>query len=212
MSLRGLKVFVFASSLLLGTREVYAADAFGESQSQLPRAEDALKNSKGDGVYARFTAPWALRVAPLYEYQLQGKIHRVGFEGSLSYLQSVGGYLRSRLAVGEQNLNYSPLFSGGLELQPLFLIRWSNGKERGPAFRDLLLDSIGLRGGVALQLHETSRQSATAAAEVALGFGVPLMGTAEGAWLRSNFTLLAGQRIRTLFGIQLEWQLFVGKR
>ncbi len=92
MAFRLLALFFFASALVVNTSSALADEAFGESQSALPRTRDALEGAKGDGVYGRFETPWALRVAPLYEYQAPSSIHRLGIEGSVSYLQSAGFY------------------------------------------------------------------------------------------------------------------------
>ncbi len=98
----------------------------------------------------------------------------------------------------------------GLELQPLFLLRWSNAQERGPAFKDLFIDSVGLRGGVGIRLPESSQQMPKAFAELGIGLGIPLMARAQGPWLRSHVMLKSGQKIQTLLSIQLEWQFFLG--
>lgn len=187
-----------------------ADDAFGRQVSSLPPLTDPIASTRGNGIYGRFDGPWSPRFSALYEYQSQASIHRVGVEASLLYLQSIGAYLRGRLAPGEENLKFSPLLSLGLELEPFFLLRWQNGKEVGPALLDLVVDSIGLHAGLALKLPEGSQEMLSFGAEIGLGAGLPLMGQAEGLWLRTHAALLTGSQVSALIGLRLEWQMFVG--
>jgi hypothetical protein len=73
-------------------------------------------------------------------------------------------------------------FSVGSELRPLFLPRWLLGKQRGPAWLDLTLDSICL--GLGAYFSEVAAPGAdTRGVWMSLGMGVPVIGRASGPWL-----------------------------
>ncbi|MEO8183886.1 MAG: hypothetical protein ABI895_34105 [Deltaproteobacteria bacterium] len=73
-------------------------------------------------------------------------------------------------------------FSLGIELRPLFLPRWLLGKEHGPAWLDLTLDSMCVGFGAyfsrAAAPFEHSR-----GVWMSLGVGIPVLGRANGPWL-----------------------------
>jgi hypothetical protein len=73
-------------------------------------------------------------------------------------------------------------FSVGTELRPLFLPRWLLGKEHGPAWLDLALDSVCVGFGAyfnrAAAPYEHSR-----GVWMSLGLGIPVLGRASGPWL-----------------------------
>jgi len=72
---------------------------------------------------------------------------------------------------------------GGLEVRPLFLYRWLEGKETQRAWLDLAIDSFGLElGAVAMQpsgLPFASRLGVQAG----LGIEVPILPDATGPWI-----------------------------
>jgi hypothetical protein len=73
-------------------------------------------------------------------------------------------------------------FSVGSELRPLFLPRWLLGKQRGPAWLDLTLDSICL--GLGAYFSEVAAPGAdTRGVWMSLGMGLPVIGRASGPWL-----------------------------
>jgi len=73
-------------------------------------------------------------------------------------------------------------FSVGTELRPLFLPRWLLGKEHGPAWLDLTLDSACVGFGAyfsrAAAPFEHSR-----GVWMSIGVGIPVLGRASGPWL-----------------------------
>jgi hypothetical protein len=73
-------------------------------------------------------------------------------------------------------------FSVGTELRPLFLPRWLLGKEHGPAWLDLTLDSVCVGFGAyfsrAAEPFEHSQ-----GVWMSLGLGIPVLGRANGPWL-----------------------------
>jgi hypothetical protein len=71
----------------------------------------------------------------------------------------------------------------GLELRPLFLLRWLRGLETEQARFDLWLDSIGLELG-ALWLQPAGEGfGARAGVQLGLGTEVPITGAATGLWV-----------------------------
>jgi hypothetical protein len=73
-------------------------------------------------------------------------------------------------------------FSVGTELRPLFLPRWLLGKESGPAWLDLTLDSICLGFG-AYFTQVAAPYDDTRGVWMSLGLGVPVLGRASGPWI-----------------------------
>lgn len=73
-------------------------------------------------------------------------------------------------------------FSVGSELRPLFLPRWLLGKQRGPAWLDLTLDSICVGFG-AYFAQVAAPGEDTRGVWLSTGAGVPVFGRASGPWL-----------------------------
>ncbi len=94
------------------------------------------------------------------------------------YLQTVVLYAHYNDALGVEAQPLARALSGGVELRPLFLGRWGQGLERGPAHLDLLLDSIGLGLGVYgawLRPSDCGAGCPDHGMETSLGFELPLL-------------------------------------
>jgi len=114
------------------------------------------------------------------------------------------------------------VFAGGLELRPLFLARWLNGKEGGPARVELALDSLGVELGVVLGQPQGGSFASRPGFETGLGFEVPVLAQASGPWIglhggvRWSNAALEGQPIvdandRALYlTITVAWHQFFG--
>jgi hypothetical protein len=76
----------------------------------------------------------------------------------------------------------------GVDITPLFLLRWRKAHETGPAVFDLWLDSFALDVGASIATEQGHGFGNRRAFEGALGFGVPLAGTAPGPWLEFRAT------------------------
>jgi hypothetical protein len=90
----------------------------------------------------------------------------------------------------------------GVDLRPLFLPRWTQDWERGPAILDLTLDSISLGIGASFEEPLGGEFGERRAFEASLGFGVPLAGRGPGPWLEARAALAwpnVGERSETLF-------------
>ncbi len=66
-----------------------------------------------------------------------------------------------------------------IDLKPLFLPRWALNLEQGPAFWDLLLDSLSVSGGPVFQPLDAGRVGFG----LEVGVGFPLSSHAHGFWL-----------------------------
>lgn len=73
--------------------------------------------------------------------------------------------------------------TAGLELRPLFLYRWLQGRETRRARFDLVIDSIGLELGLTWQQPQGGSFTTSPGLEVGLGLEVPLILDATGLWL-----------------------------
>lgn len=89
----------------------------------------------------------------------------------------------------------------GVDLRPLFLPRWTQNWEQGPAVLDLTLDSLSLALGASFDEPVARGFGVRRAFEASLGFGVPLAGSGPGPWLESRAALAwpnFGERSETL--------------
>ena len=107
-------------------------------------------------------------------------------------------------------------FAGGIELRPLFLAKWLQGKETGNAYLDLTIDSLGLElGAVFLQPVGTSFGSKPGL-QAGLGLQVPIFPRATGPVIglhggaRWSNAMLAGGDAETPSDRSLFFLLTVG--
>jgi hypothetical protein len=129
-------------------------------------------NAKGDGVYGRLAGDFdvSLRLGAEYE-----EAFAPALGGSLYYFWTLGIFVDHVLDTAKSTQRTAL----GIELRPLFLPRWDDDLQRGPAFLDLTLDSLFL--GVGAQLpHEGT---ADPGPQLSLGFGLPVLAHASGPWL-----------------------------
>lgn len=73
-------------------------------------------------------------------------------------------------------------FSVGSELRPLFLPRWLLGKQSGPAWLDLTLDSVCVGFGAYFGKVAAPAED-TRGVWLSFGAGLPVIGRASGPWL-----------------------------
>ena len=74
------------------------------------------------------------------------------------------------------------VLSAGLELRPLFLFRWLQGKETGNPWFDLVVDSFGLEAGATLS-QPSGEGFEQAGLQLGVGLEVPFLPSASGPWL-----------------------------
>jgi hypothetical protein len=135
--------------------------------------------AKNDGVYGRFGGNTDISLklgGMLRESSLAGSVG-----GSIHYYSLLGVTLDYSESLVADDV-HARSFSTGVELRPLFLPRWALGLERGPAWIDLALDSAALGFGAYFNDAEDEDRG-TRGAWLSLGFGVPIVGDAEGPWI-----------------------------
>jgi hypothetical protein len=144
----------------------------------------------GDGAYGRFDGDLdiGLGVGPNIAFA-NGDL-ALGGRLSAHWFTIAGLYLYYAEALGEDP-RVRRRFAGGLDLRPLFLLRWPKGLEAGPAILDLTIDSLSLGLGLATSTAADPALKSHSGFELSLGFGVPLAGIQPGPWLefRAGFVL-----------------------
>lgn len=136
-------------------------------------------DTRSDGVYGRLEGDVMLSATALAELAEGGVAP--GARLAAHYFWMVGltaGYVRPVASDVPRHV-----LSAGVDLRPTFLPRWAMDLQRGPSTLDLWLDSISL--GVAANWAQPPDEDFgdSLALELSAGFGVPLMGSAEGLWL-----------------------------
>ena len=114
------------------------------------------------------------------------------------------------------------VFSTGLEVRPLFIGRWLEGREWGSARADLTLDSLGLELGAFFAEPQGAAFGSRPGFQLGLGMETPILRQASGPWIalhagaRWSDTALGGGRLdgpvdRSLyFTITVAWHQFCG--
>jgi hypothetical protein len=167
-----------------------ADSPFGRRSTAQVRGLDPDANRhRGDGAYGRFDGDLDLGL---------GAGALVGFsrhEASVAVRGSARWYSTAALfAQFAETLSDDPRIERrlgvGVELTPLFLIRWSQALETGPALLDLTVDSLSLGLGALFSTPHGRGFASRTAFEGTLGFGVPLLATAPGPWLELRASLV----------------------
>lgn len=158
-------------AVLLGVAVAHAEEA--------PRRHAPLPGH--DGVYGRMDGLLALAAnvgAELEDGEPRGAVRL-----SAHYLWIAGVYGRYSDAFGGAERRPTRVASFGVDLRPLFLPRFSQDWERGPAILDLSLDSLSLSAGAYFAEPLGRSFGDERGFELGAGFGVPLRGHAVGPWL-----------------------------
>lgn len=165
-----------------------------------------------DGVYGRLAPDLAIEPSVGVELSRGQLLPELGI--GAYYLSTLGFRLHHADAAGTMTPDRR-VTSIDLELRPLFLARWSQALEKGPAILDLTLDSWVLGLG-AFWDYEASPSVLRRGTVLFTGFGLPLTTGSSGPWLRA----IAGLRIAEAphFGkttdsvgaLYLAWNLPIG--
>jgi hypothetical protein len=177
--------------LALGTAPAAAEPAFGQRTTSDVRGVDPDANRfDGDGAYGRFDGDLDLGLGVGPNVAFANGDLAIGGRLSAHWFSIAGLYLYYAESLGEDPA-VRRRFAGGLDLRPLFLIRWSNALEKGPAILDLTIDSLSLGLGLATSTPSDPDSDGRSGFELSLGFGVPLAGLQPGPWLefRAGFVL-----------------------
>jgi hypothetical protein len=107
-------------------------------------------------------------------------------EGELRvrYLESAGFFASYEDgAIVGSGAQVQRLVATGLEVRPLFLVRWLTGLETQRAGFDLFVDSFGLELGAIFVQPAGGAFASRSGMQVGLGLELPLLGKATGPWV-----------------------------
>jgi hypothetical protein len=198
------------AALLLLALPAAAEDPFGRPGARLePPAGPATTPTGADGVYGRFDGDLALSLGGGAEFGFDALEARLLGAAALRYYSLVGLYATYREGLSEDDTLVRGL-SAGLLLEPMFLLRWSEGRTLGSAFWDLTVDSVSLSFGAHLGQPRGLGFAEERGLELGLGGGVPLLGWAEGAWLRARGLIRFREDggSEPVLWLTAEWQTF----
>jgi hypothetical protein len=165
--------------------------------------------SAGDGVYGRLDSDIGLEPGVGITYSRSALLPEINL--GATYLSTVGLRLRyadSKFFLDSVNHNRC-LTAFGFEVRPLFMARWSEAWEKGPAWLDLTIDSFLLGMGVFWD-YDRAKVSLQRGAEFSTGFGVPLFANDRGPWLRATAALRLAEGPRFSFETQSVYALTLG--
>lgn len=132
-----------------------------------------------DGVYGRLDGDLALSLGAGVGVVRDGALGAV--IARAVFVESVGLYATYADSFGGSD-TVARTFSTGVELRPLFLVRFASNLQSGPPTLDMAIDSLA----IGLGAHWTSPSSggsSTAGLELGAGFEVPLFREASGPWI-----------------------------
>jgi hypothetical protein len=98
--------------------------------------------ARADGAYGRFDGDLALAAEAGASASSEGAGLAVRL--TASYLTMAGIYAEYTEGFGRAHQAVARRISGGVDIRPLFLARFINDRETGPAALDLWLDSLGV--------------------------------------------------------------------
>jgi hypothetical protein len=137
-----------------------------------------------NGVYGRFDGDVELAIGAGVE--LDGKT-RFAVRASTHYYATAGVYAGYAESLGALDpLATQRLLALGVDLKPLFLPRFAQDLEQGPAQLDLALDSLSLGLGALFEQPESRGFGARRGFELSLGAGIPLLSSLAGPWLEAR--------------------------
>ena len=137
---------------------------------------------QSDGVYGRLDGDTDLSL------KLGGQLGQGGWAGSVglsAHYYSILGITADYCDSLDAESKYARSFSAGPEIRPLFLPRFALGLERGPAWLDLVLDSVSLGFGAYFS-EARSAGGDTQGVWFSAGLGLPLLGHAAGPWIEAR--------------------------
>jgi hypothetical protein len=190
--------------LALAERPELGTGAFGRTSAAAVRSVDPDANHlAADGAYGRFDGDLDLGLGVGGTLAFSEGDLGAALRGTARWYHTAGLYaLYGETLTREPDVARRLAF--GLDLTPLFLIRWSQALETGPAVLDLALDSLSLGLGASFTAPHDRGFASHKAFEGSLGFGMPLAGTAPGPWLEFRAALplpraLPGEATAALF-------------
>jgi hypothetical protein len=184
---------LFVLLLLAEEPAPQAEHAFGRASSAKVRSVDPDANHhQGDGAYGRFDGDLELGLGAGGMLAFSDRALGVAVRGDARWYSTAALYGQYAEALSDDP-RVERRLGVGVELTPLFLIRWSQALETGPAVVDLALDSLSLGLGMTFATPRERGFASRKAFEGSLGVGVPLLGTATGPWLELRAALVLPQ-------------------
>jgi hypothetical protein len=184
------------------------------SASLLSSTALAAEPVDADGVYGRFDGDIGVEPGLGVEYSRGNLLPQI--DVGATYVSTVGLRLRhanSKFLFGAVEHNRS-VTSFAFEARPLFLARWAEALETGPALLDLTLDSFVLGLGVFWD-YDRNIPRLQRGTELTTGLGVPLLAYASGPWIRATAAvrLAEGKNLafttQSVFALTLCWNLLI---
>lgn len=158
--------------------------AFGRKTTSDVRSQVSAPSDPraGDGAYGRLDGDidFALGVGPSFDFASADTALSV--RASAHWFTVAGIYTLYQETLPE-DARLERRLGVGLDLRPLFLLRWPVGLERGPALLDLTLDSLSLGLGMTFGEEAGRPFGSRQGFESSVGFGIPLALQAAGPWL-----------------------------
>lgn len=174
----------------------------------------AAEPAGSDGVYGRFDGDMGIEPGLGIEYSRGNLLPQIDI--AASYVSTLGLRLRhanSKLLFDAVAHDRS-VTSFNFEVRPLFLIRWTEALETGPALLDLTLDSFTLGIG-AFWDYDRNTPQLQRGTEFLTGFGLPLFATASGPWIRATAAVRLAEApnlaitTHSVFTLILCWNLLI---
>ena len=144
-------------------------------------------SSGDDGAYGRLDGDLAFGLDVGVSEAFPGE--SIAGRLTTSYLHSAGVYAQYNDSLGLQAQPTARSIVAGVELRPLFLARFGSDLEQGPAYLDLLIDSLGIAlgtYGVALPAQDCDESGLgcwRAGLELGAGLELPLLPHADGPFI-----------------------------
>ena len=193
------------------SRSILAAIA---SASLLFSTSLAAEPADADGVYGRFNGDIGIEPGLGFEYSRGNLLPQIDI--GASYVSTLGLRLRhanSKLLFDAVDHNRS-VTSFNFEVRPLFLARWPEALETGPAVLDLTIDSFVLGLGVFWD-YDRNASRLERGTELITGFGVPLFAYTSGPWIRATAAVRLAEApnltvtTHSVFALTLGWNLLI---
>ena len=164
--------------------------------------------ASGDGVYGRFDGDLDLGFGAGMSAGFGSGDLALGLRATAHWYSTLGAFVAYSETLGTGRVERRG--GAGFELEPLFLLRWSEALERGPAVLDLALDSVSVGVGYFLLEPLGRGFGRHRGVELSVGFGLPLFGTSGGPWLEARGGYFLPKSERELTGLLfLSWHFHV---
>lgn len=198
--------------LALGAANARAGEpgeAFGaRTTSDVRAVSPEGDRAHGDGAYGRFDGDLDLGFGAGASAAFGSGDLGVALRATGHWYSTAGLFLSYSESVGTSRLERRA--GMGVEVEPLFLLRWSEALERGPALLDLTLDSLSLGVGYFLLDPPSRGFGSRRGVEVSLGLGIPLVGESGGPWLEARGGYFLPKSEREFTGLVfLSWHFHV---